>query len=378
MPPLSIFNNQAFLVSPLEIPVYLLKLPPDPKGSGVGEALIEGEIRSQLKALYPGAPEDTVIDYALCPGGKKTAPRMALVHVSSRPISETYRDLQRPLIPGTTLMRIAMRRAGVRAAFCVIAAEEWVEAAFFEDSLVLRYGSCPAPSGQPGGPPFSFIASFVNSGEGGPAAALFIRAGSPDERNEETEKILHQFFDPVITVDINEIALKRNLRNLGIFNGSRSRSVARQKRITEALLLLNCLSLLFSLHNVAGQTRLELSCIEKQERELRQTLERAKALESEITETPARYGVKNHDGGTDPYGLIAGLQSCLSVGWIKSLVIQGDHFDLEAEVVDSIGALQSLQTSGQFGDLSLRRASSSPISGDQFAISGRVERYGKQ
>jgi hypothetical protein len=376
MPPLSILNNQAFLVSPLEIPVYLLKLSPGPKGSGSGEALLEGEIRNQLKALYPGAPEDTVIDYALCPGGKKTAPRMALVHVSSRPTIEMYRDLRRPLIPGTTLMRIAMRKAGVSSAFCVIAAEEWAEAAFFEGPLVLRYGSCPAPSGRR--PPFSFIASFVNSGEGGPAAALFIRAGSPNEQNEETKKILRQFFDPVIKVDINEIAPKSNLRSLGIFNGSRSRSLARQKRITRALLLLNGLSLLLSLHNVAKQTKLELSSIEKQERALRQTLERAKALESAITETPARDGAKNHGGGADPYGMIAGLQSCLSGGWIKSLVIQGDNFDLEAEGVDSIGALQSLQTSGHFGDLSLRRASSSPISGDQFAISGRVERYGKQ
>jgi hypothetical protein len=118
--------------------------------------------------------------------------------------------------------------------------------------------------------------------------------------------------------------------------------------------------------------------MEKQEREQRQTLERAEALEAEIAELLADGAGANQDRRANPYGVIAGLQRSLSGGWIKSLVIQGENFDLEAEGADAIAVLQSLQTSGRFSELSLRRASSSPIAGDQFAISGRAESYGKK
>jgi hypothetical protein len=372
MPPLPIFNNRAFLVSPLEIPVYLLELP------GLKDALLEEEIRNRLKALYPGAPENTVIDYTLCPRNRKTALQAAVVYVSSLSTNKMYSGLRRPLIPGTAIMRIAMRRAGLMSAFCVIATAEWVEAAFFEEALILRQGSCPAPSAPSGELPFSFIASFVNSGESGPAAALFIRAGSPREQNEKTEKMLLQFFNPVMAFDLNEIALKGRLKNLGIFNDSRRRRLARQKRSAGTLLLLNCVSLLLSLRVVSGRTKLELSRIEKQEREQRQTLERAKALETEIAELLAGDGAKNKEGRIDPYGIISGLQRCLSGGWIKSLIIQGENFDLEAEGADAIAVLQSLQTSGHFTELSLRRASGSPIAGDQFAISGKAGNHEKR
>jgi hypothetical protein len=369
MPPLSILNDQAFLVSPLEVPVYLLELP------DMKETLLEGEIRSRLKALYPGAPEDTVIDYTLCPRGKKAAPQAAVVYAASRATGKIYRGLRRPLVPGTALMRLATRRAGLGSAFCLIAAGEWVEAAVVEGPRILRCGSCPAPSGEL---PLSFVAPFVNSGESGPAAALFIRAGSPEEQNENTKTMLSHFFNPVTELDISEIAPKGSLKRLGIFNDSRRRSLARQKRSTGALLILNCASLLFSLRIIAGRTQAELSQIEQQEREQRQALDRAKALEREIAELLASGGTANQDGKADPYGIIAGLQHCLSGGWIKSLVIQGENFDLEAEGADSIGVLHSLQSSGLFSDLSLRRASSSPIAGDQFAISGRAGNYAKK
>jgi hypothetical protein len=218
----------------------------------------------------------------------------------------------------------------------------------------------------------------VNSGESGQAAAVFVRAGALDEQHEKTEKMLRQFFNPVMTFGINEIALKGKLKTLGIFNDSRRRLLERQRRSTVMLLLLNCLSLLFSLHILSGRTRAELSQVEKQEKEQRQTLDRAKALEDEIAELLANSGSAGQDRGADPYGIIAGLQRGLSGGWIRSLVIQGEKFDLEAEGADSIGVLQSLQSSGLFSELSLRRASHSPIAGDQFIISGRTGNYGKK
>jgi hypothetical protein len=375
MPPLSILNDQAFLVSPLEIPVYLLELPLNRGGSDLKDALLEGEIRNRLKTLYPGAPDNTVIDYALCRGKKKNTPPLAAVYVSSRQTCEIYRGLKRPLMPGTAFMRTGMSAMGVKTALCVLSAPEWVEAAFFEDGLVLRCGSCPAPSPEP---PFSFIASFINSGKAGPAAALFIRAGEQNERNEKIEKMLLQFFDRVTTLDINKIALKGKLKSLGIFSGSRRRSLERQTRITGALLILCLVSLLLSLRGVSERTKQELFRIEKSAGERQRIMDRAKALESEIAGLLADSGSNNQDERASPYGIIAGLQRCLSGGWINSLVIQGDKLDLEAEGADSIGVLQSLQASGVFSELSLRRASGSPFTGDQFAISGKAGSHEKK
>jgi hypothetical protein len=367
MPPLSIFNNRAFLVSPLEISVYLLDLP------DMKDALLEGEIRKRMKALYPGAPEDTELDYALFRRG--AASRTAAVYAGSRQTCETYRGLHRPLIPGTALMRIGMGRAGLKTGFCVIAAAEWIEAAFFEESLILRCGSCPAPSE---GLPFSFAASFINSGTAGPAEALVIRAGSTEEQNEKTEKLLLQFFCRVTALDIEKIPVKGRWKNLGIFNDSRSRSLERQKRSAVALLFLRGVSLLLSLRGAAEQTRLELAQVEKQERERRETLDRATALENEIAAMLTNREAGDRRAWLDPYGVIDNIQGCLSGGWIRSLVIQGGNFELEAEGADSIGVLQSLQRSGRFGELSLRRSSSSSISGDQFAISGKAGNYEKK
>ncbi|MDR1250153.1 MAG: hypothetical protein LBK63_12740 [Treponema sp.] len=369
MPPLSIFNNRAFLVSPLEISVYLLDLP------DMKDELLEGEIRKRLKALYPGAPENTELDYALFRRGNKTAFQTAAVYAGPRQTCETYRGLKRPLIPGTVLMRIGMGRAGIKTGLCVIATAEWFEAAFFEESLILRCGSCPAPSD---GLPFSFAASFINSGKAGPAEALFIRAGSTEEQNEKTEKLLLQFFSRVTALDIGKMPAKGRLKNLGIFNDSRSRSLARQKRSAAALLFLSGVSLLLSLRGAAKQTRLELSQMEKQEKKQRETLDRAAALESEIAEMLTRREAEDRRARIDPYGVIDDIRSCLSGGWIKSLVIQGGNFELEAEGADSIEALRSMQRSGHFGELSLRRSSISPISGDQFAISGRAGSYEKK
>jgi hypothetical protein len=372
MPPLSILNNRAFLVSPLEMPAYLLELP------DIKEALLEGEIRSRLKTLYPGAPEDTEIDYTLCPRDKKTASLTAVAYASSRRISAMCRGLRRPLVPGAAVMRLAAGRAGPGSVLCVIAAEEWIEAAFFEGARMLSYGSCPASSAASGELPFSFIASLGRGGESGQVAALFIRAGLSGDRGEKTEKALLQFFGNVASFDINEVVPRGKLKNLGIFNDSRRRSLERHRRSAGALLLLNCVSLLVSLHIVSGRTRLELSRLEKQEQEQRQALDRAKALEREIAELPAKGRAENPGGEADPYAIIAGLQRCLSGGWIQSLVIQGDNFDLEAEGADSIAVLQSLQQSGAFSELTLRRASESPVAGDQFLISGKAGSYGKK
>jgi hypothetical protein len=347
--------------------VYLLELP------DMKDSLLEGEIRKRLKALYPGAPENTELDYALFRRGSKTASRTAAVYAGSRETCEAYRGLKRPLIPGTALMRAGMDRAGIKTGLCVIAAAEWIEAAYFEESQILRCESCPASAEAL---PPGFAASFMDGGKTGPAEALLINAGAPEERQEQTEKALRQIFGRVSAADIEKLPPGGRLKNLGIFRDSPSPALRNGGTVT--LLFLSALSLLLSLRGVAAQTRLELSRLERQERDERQTRDRAAALEKEIAAMLAEGEAGERLEGIDPYELIDGIRSCLSGGWIHSLVIQDGNFDLEAEGADAIGVWEALQRSGRFSDLSLRRASGSPVSGDRFALSGKAVKHEKK
>ncbi|GHV80724.1 hypothetical protein AGMMS49944_25150 [Spirochaetia bacterium] len=124
------------------------------------------------------------------------------------------------------------------------------------------------------------------------------------------------------------------------------------------------------------KTNRELYRLKGYRQEQAQRRKEAERLEGEITELVSRQrGIK--DTQRNPYGILSQIQSCLKEAWIKSLVLQGDTFNLEAEGGDSIGVLQSLQGSGYFSGVTLHQASPSNTSGEQFTISGRISGHEK-
>jgi hypothetical protein len=377
MPPLSIFDDQAFLISPLEIPVYILELP------AIKETLIEGEIGKQLKALYPGSPENTVMDYKIYrPGNRNRNARVsaaeepglqtAAVFVCSRPGYEIYKNLKRPLIPGIALMAEGMRKFGEGTLLTLLCTPQWIEAAFFENRVIRRYGSCPTGSGGPEGLPLTLIAPFLTGPEPRDIPALFITAGSGEEQNVKIKKLLNQFLNRVIDIDIGEIIIKEKVKNLGIFNDNKTRSLIRSRRSIKALTALNCVSLLLSLHLVSAEIKLGHSRLEKYYHEQSRRQDKAEGLEMEIKELLSRQTRENQDRGYNSYEIISQIRNCLSGAWIKSLVIQDENFSIEAEGTDSIEVLQSLQASGYFDGLTIHQAQPSKSSGEQFTISGRA------
>jgi hypothetical protein len=380
MPPLSIFEDQAFLISPLEIPVYILELP------AIKETFIEGEIGRQLKALYPGAPENTVMDYKIYrPGNRNknacvntaggTGLQTAAVFVCSRPVYEIYRNLKRPLIPGIALMAEAMRSFGEGKLLVLLCTPQWIEAAFFENRVIRRYGSCPTGSGAPNGPdglPLTLIAPFLTGPEPREIPALCIIAGSGEEQNVKTKKLLRQFLNQVIDIDIGEIIIKEKVKNLGIFNDNKTRSLIRSRRSIKVLAAFNCVSMFLSLHLASTEIKPGHSRLEKYYHEQSRRQDKAEELEREIKELLSRQTGENQDQGYNSYEIISQIRNCLSGAWIKSLVIQDRNFTIEAEGTDSIGVLQSLQASGYFSGLTVHQARQSKNSGEQFTISGRA------
>ncbi|MDR2739848.1 MAG: hypothetical protein LBB68_08475 [Treponema sp.] len=380
MPPLSIFDDQAFLISPLEIPVYILELP------AIKETFIEGEISRQLKALYPGAPENTVMDYKIYHTGNRnrnartsaaggTGLQTAAVFVCSRPVYEICRNLKRPLIPGIALMAEGMHNFGEEKLLAVLCTPQWIEAAFFENRVIRRYGSCPVGSGGSDGPdglPLTMIAPFLAGPESREISTLFIIAGSGEEQNVKTKKLLNQFLNRVIDIGIGDISIKKKVKNLGTFNDNKTRSLIRSKRSIRVLTALNCVSLFFSLHLVSTETKLGHSRLENYYHEQSKRQDKAEELEREIKELLSRQTKENQDQGYNPHEIISQIRNCLSGAWIKSLVIQDKNFTIEAEGTDSIGVLQLLQASGYFNGLTVHQAQPSKNSGEQFTISGRT------
>jgi hypothetical protein len=372
MPPIAIFKDRAFLISPLEAPVYILELPSKTNGSLPKEAILEGEIRHQLKALYPGTPENTVVDYKIYRSGKRNTARTAAVFVISRPCRETYLNLKRPLIPGISLMSAGMHRCGEKAGVSILCTPQWIEAAFFENAVVRRYASCPM---EKEGLPLTLIAPFPDGPD--PVPVLLINAGLNEEQKEKTETALHRSFNRVLYTGINGIKLKGKLKNAGIFNDTKNPSPIRRRGSIKVLAVLNCIVLLLSLRIIAAEKNRELYRLKNYCHEQDKRQNEAKRLEREITELVSRQtrGVRNKQ--LDPYRIISQIQACLFNAWIKSLVLQEGNFNLEAEGADSIVVLQSLQASGHFSALTLHQASPSKYSGEQFTISGRVNSYEK-
>ncbi|MFP3042358.1 hypothetical protein LQZ19_11135 [Treponema primitia] len=377
MPPLPIFNEHAFLISPLEIPVYILELPPAPKGPLPEETFIEGEIGNRLKALYPGTPADTVMDYKLYLPEKKGKNRQlntAAVFVCTRPVHEIYRNLKRPLIPGIALMIECMHIFNEKTMFTIICTPQWIEAAFFESDVIRRYGSCPMGTD---GMPLTLITPFLTGPESRDIPVLLIIAGTDEKQNGNTKIVLDQLFNRVIDVGIDAINIKTKIKKLGVFSDSKGRSLTRRKRNIKLLAAFNCISILISLQLVSTIKNMELSRFENYYLEQNRRQDEVKKLEEEIKELLSHQTQRNRAQDFYPYGIISKIRDCLPGTWIKSLVIQEENFNLEAEGPDSIGVLQLMQASGYFNGLTIRQASPSKNSMEQFTISGKVKDYEK-
>ena len=65
------------------------------------------------------------------------------------------------------------------------------------------------------------------------------------------------------------------------------------------------------------------------------------------------------------------LHQGLEAAWVRSLTIEANHFNLEAEGADSIRVLENLRQAARFFAVTFHQAVPSPIRGDHFTISGR-------
>jgi hypothetical protein len=241
--------------------------------------------------------------------------------------------------------------------------------------VIRRYGSCPAGAGSPNGSDglsFTLIAPFLTGPEPREIPALCITAGSGEEQNIKTKKLLNQLLNRVIDIDIGEILIKEKVKNLDIFKDNKTRSLIRSRRSIKVLAAFNCISVFLSLHLVSTEIKQGHSRLEKYYHEQIRRQDKAEGLEREIEDLLSRQTRENQDQGYNSYEIISQIRNCLSGAWIKSLVIQDRNITIEADGTDSMGVLQSLQASGYFSGLTVHQAQPSKNSREQFTISGRA------
>ncbi|AEF83748.1 hypothetical protein TREPR_1390 [Treponema primitia ZAS-2] len=376
MPPLPIFNETAFLVSPLDIMVFLLKL------KSRNKDIAEIEIRTQLKTLYPGNPEEMVFDYRIYgPKRHKQKYCTAAVFVSTRTLYESYKKINRPLIPGIILMSTGTEDIRSYKKIVILITPRWIEAGQFEQGKLFRYASYP--KAEAGNSPESTREDCIKSIENMPTSPIspfftetddkeipifLINAGVEDSEYKKTVKVLETLCKSVIPMDIGTINPRRACRLHGIFHEAYTPSPVRKKNIIYILVLLNLLSLIGSFRIIIAGTNQEMSLLQEYCREQELLSKKAASLEREIGELNSRQS----GGKITIYEAIGGLQSCLPKGWVKSLVIQEGKISLEAEGDDSLNVLGRLQSSGLFSNLTLHQASPSGIAGEVFSISGNL------
>jgi hypothetical protein len=356
MPLLKILNNQIFLVSPLDIPVYVFQIPP------VKEDRRKEEIIKQLRVLYPGNPEDTFIDYRLF---RKENPAGFTVtaFVCPRAAHELYRKIKSPLTPGISLMNPGARKFTEQKKTVILFTSEWIELACFEGAEPVKYASCKRDS-------LSFIASFPGEGTSKEAAVL-INAEPAGGSGEDIQKLLENKFASVTLAAINDLKIGKHLKTMRIFSSKGSRFFTSRKKLIHALLVLNGVFLALVLCFVSSRLDLKLEALQKVQQEQQACQEEERRLGKEIA------GLRSRLPERSIYEVISEIQSSLPRGWIRSLTIQDEDLSLEAEGTDSLSTFNNLQNSPCFSDLLIQHAAPSAIEGERFTIFGKVC-YGKE
>jgi hypothetical protein len=382
--PIGLDIPRALLISPLDIQAFPMNIPPLKKTDR------EKIIRSRLKTLYPGNPGDTVFEYALS-GGKRRSGQEAqdtlMVFAADKEIYELYRRTGKSLIPGTAIMSLGAAKIKAPSKLVILLGPAWAEAIRFDSNEISGYVSAPRdtdtaglawlsplyaeaeadtlpviiiedPRGDHTGPGDGSLGGPNGEPGGGP------RDGAGDE--------LRGLFAKSVSMRIAEAAEGLNIKRARIFYGRGEGRNFNHKRLISVLLILNCASLAFSLRLVSSIRGKELVRLQEIGREQAGYAREAERLQKEIAEIRGRLFREQAHQGPAVYAIISEIDACLSNARIRNLIIQADSFSLEAEGADSIAALRALRGSAYFSGIILHQAAPSKTGGEQFSISGKV------
>lgn len=357
---MALHNNKTLLISPLDIQVFFMNV------SALKEEDREGIIRSQLRTLYPGDPENTVFDYILC-GKKERGPskpcRKIIVFAAEREIYDLYRETGKSLIPGISILSLGAEKIRAPSKLVILLTPQWAEAARFDNNEISRH-----VSGHTGkdAAEIPFIAQLYTEEERDELPVIII------EHPKAYHSGPHRLFKKYLSMNIEEALGGIKIKNRRVFYRPREGQRINHGFIISALIILNCGSLVFSLGLVSSRMAEELIGLQNTHTEQIEYRKKEEKLKREIAEINDRRAGNSVNQRHPIYEIISEIDSCLSRARIQNLTIQQETFNLEAEGEDSIGVFRALEGSAYFNDISLHQAVPSRTGGEQFSISGKI------
>lgn len=375
-------KGRGVLLSPLDIQIYITEIP------RVKRRHRKAAVLYQMRSLYPADPAGAEIDFRVCPGGNNKAPTLGvLVFAAPGETGRSYRDLGKPLIPGTALMFRALGEARTESAVVVILTRRWIEIGGFRNKTLQWRRAVSRPSGP--GPiplgelPFHELPSIDSIDQSADPAGTIDQAREPGETPpliiiretpaevlpEEWEKVLGGKFAAPRNFNLGDLAKKLNLKKEALYRPGAKPIPPHHRFFILLLILLNLGSLFFSLEKLSAQNGRVLAGLENALAEQRAAGEEAETLRREIAAYSAPGASRRGQG---IYGIVAALRESLGEARIRSLLIQENTFTLEAEGPDALMVLRALGESADFEEPSLRQALPSPNGGELFTLSGRI------
>jgi hypothetical protein len=357
---MELHNKKTLLISPLDIQVLFMNV------SALKEKDREEIIRSQLRTLNPGDPENTVFDYILC-GKKGRGPskshRKIIVFAAEKEIYDLYRETGKSLIPGISILSLGAEKIRAPSKLVILLTPQWVEAARFDNNEISRHVSGYIGEGAAELP---FIAQLYTEEERDVLPVIIIEHPGASHTGP------HRPFKKYLPMNIREAFGGVKIKSRRIFYRHREGQGINHRLLISALIILNGVSLVFSLGLVRSRMEEELIRLQNTHTEQTEYRKEAEKLKREIAEMNGRRVGNRANQRHSIYEIISEIDSCLSRARVQNLTIQQGTFNLEAAGEDSIEVFRALEGSAYFNDISLHQAAPSRTGGEQFSISGKI------
>lgn len=356
------------LVSPLDVHVYTLDIPP------LKSEHVEGAVRFRLRTLFPGNPEDTEVDWIPGSCGLRV-PAHRTPNADGKIIAfavscATLADLRArglQLVAGLTILsRLGPipKTEGITEAR-ILAAPEWIESAVFSGGVCVRHFSAPISHAR------DFARSLKKDLPQEDTRVAFVSAClNDDERTKLMDTFKAAGLQPTIG-DLDQALSEISAPYVSLFPPPRPAPRLLARHATACLVALNLFAAAAFLDRLAVTREHELEPLKREYEAKRNEIERAEALRGQIERIERELGTAGRLS-PDPYSVIAELNARLKGSWLRSLTIRDGSFQIEAEGGDALAVLATLRASPLFANVSLKQAVPSESRGELFSITGEV------
>lgn len=359
--------SKAILASPRDFHAYRISLP------WMKPKLLLSAITFNLRTRHPGSPDQTAIDY-ISIADADIKPQKSDMHILAFAVDiqtlARYTSQNKPIIPGLAFLCSPLIRTCVGNKLGMLITDDWIEIAIFlngklqnasvlypdEDSSwqTKLFDLCEYAKPEPLTADLVVLTEDADKIVDASNAITKIIGISP--RRIESDRI-------VSTIDIEKSTLFGNDKYTG--------DIA-TKRTVAIIIAINLFAVAFSLDRIARREESMYSRQKQEYLEQKESVAEQERIIDQISALETTINERNESKRPSMYNVLSNIASSLGNAWIRSLVIRGNGFQIEAEGIDSIAAYKSISAMPGFSSVTLHQAIPSTNRGEIFSISGII------